>query len=58
MPIRTNPFSGESAQLTDEQAKLHDEIKTAEAKEDYDTMQKKISKFSRLNPEAYFILID
>jgi hypothetical protein len=58
MPIRTNPFSGESAVLTNEQAALHDEIKNAELNEDYDTVQKGLSKFAKLNPSAYMTLLD
>ena len=58
MPIRTNPFSGESAVLTDEQAALHDEIKNAELNEDYDNVRKGLSKFSKLNPSAYMTLLD
>ena len=58
MPIRTNPFSGESAVLTNEQAALHDEIKNAELNEDYDTVQKGLSKFAKLTPSAYMTLLD
>ena len=58
MPIRTNPFSGESAELTDEQAALHDQIKLAELNEDYDTVRKGLSKFAKLNPSAYMTLLD
>ena len=58
MPIRTNPYSGESAVLTAEQAALHDEIKNAELNEDYDTVQKGLSKFAKLNPSAYMTLLD
>ena len=47
---RTNPYSGESAMLTPEQARLHDEIKHAELVEDYDTVRKGLSKFMKLNP--------
>ena len=54
----TNPYSGESAMLTPEEHKLYIEIKTAEVDEDYDTMQKKLSKFSRLNASAYMTLLD
>jgi len=56
--IRTNPFSGESAELTLEQAKLHDEIKNAELNEDYDTVRKGLTKFAKLNPSAYMTLLD
>jgi|TARA_R100000353_G_scaffold34822_1_gene27814 hypothetical protein len=58
MPIRTNPYSGKSAVLTTEQAALHDEIKNAELNEDYDTVQKGLSKFAKLNPSAYMTLLD
>ena len=55
---RTNPYSGESAELTLEQAKLHDDIKYAELIEDYDTVRKGLSKFMKLNPSAYMTLLD
>ena len=54
----TNPYSGESALLTQEEHKLYIEIKDAEINEDYNTMQKKLSKFSRLNADAYMTLLD
>ena len=54
----TNPYSGQSAMLTPEEHKLYIEIKTAEFDEDYNTMQKKLSKFSRLNASAYMVLLD
>ena len=54
----TNPYSGESAMLTPEEHKLYIEIKTAEVDEDYDTMQKKLSKVSRLNASAFMTLLD
>jgi len=44
--------------LTNEQAALHDEIKNAELNEDYDTVQKGLSKFAKLNPSAYMTLLD
>ena len=55
---RTNPYSGESAELTLEQAKLYDKIKLAELIEDYDTVRKGLSKFMKLNPSAYMTLLD
>ncbi len=55
---RTNPFSGESEILTKEEAKLYDQIIKAEQDEDYKTMQKGLSKFSRINPAAYMTLLD
>ena len=54
----TNPYSGESEMLTPEEHKLYIEIKTAEVNEDYNTMQKGLSKFSRLNAKAYMTLLD
>jgi hypothetical protein len=54
----TNPYSGESEMLTPEEHKLYIEIKEAEEVEDYNTMQKKLSKFSRMNAKAYMTLLD
>ena len=54
----TNPYSGQSAMLTPEEHKLYIEIKEAEEAEDYNIMQKKLSKFSRLNASAYMVLLD
>ena len=56
--IRVNPYSGESAELTLEQAQLHDEIKNAELNQDYDTVRKGLTKFAKLNPSAYMTLLD
>jgi len=54
----TNPYSGESIDLTQEESVLYRAIKTAEVQEDYELMQKRIDKFSRLNPKAYMVLVD
>jgi len=54
----TNPFSGQSAMLTEEENKLYLSIKLAELEERYDTMQKQLSKFSRMNASAYMTLLD
>jgi hypothetical protein len=54
----TNPYSGQSEMLTPEEHKLYIEIKQAEWDEDYSTMQKGLSKFSRLNAKAYMTLLD
>ena len=54
----TNPYSGQSAMLTPEEHKLYIEIKEAEFNEDYKTVQKGLSKFSKMNPKAYFTLLD
>ena len=55
---RTNPFSHMSMWLTAKEAALYDKIKQDEIDEKYDSMQKGLSKFSRLNPKAYFTLLD
>ena len=54
----TNPYSGQSTMLTQEEHKLYIEIKEAERDEEYNTMQKGLDKFSRLNAKAYMILLD
>ena len=54
----TNPYSGQSAMLTEEENKLYLSIKLAEVEERYDTMQKQLDKFSRLNVSAYMTLLD
>ena len=54
----TNPYSNQSTMLTPTEHKLYIEIKTAEFDEDYNTMQKKLSKFSRLNAAAFMVLLD
>ena len=54
----TNPYSGQSEMLTPEEHKLYIEIKEAELNEDYDTMQKGLSKFSVMNAKAYMTLLD
>ena len=54
----TNPYSGESEMLTPEEHKLYIEIKEHERDEEYNQMQKKLSKFSRMNASAYMVLLD
>ena len=54
----TNPFSGQSEMLTQEEYKLYNKIKTLELAELYDAMQKELDKFSRLNAKAYMTLLD
>ena len=54
----TNPYSGESEMLTPEEHMLYIEIKEHELDEEYNEMQKKLSKFSRLNASAYMTLLD
>ena len=54
----TNPYSGQSEMLTPEEHKLYIEIKQSEIDGDYKTMQKGLSKFSRMNASAYMTLLD
>ena len=54
----TNPFSGQSIDLTENEHKLYNSIKELEEQEKYEPMQKAIDKFSRLNPKAYMVLVD
>ena len=54
----TNPFSGQSIDLTEDENKLYLSIKMAELTENYTFMQKQIDKFSRMNPKAYRVLVD
>ena len=54
----TNPYSGQSTMLTDEEHKLYIDIKQAEMDEHYDVMQKGLDKFSRMNAKAFMILLD
>ena len=53
----TNPYSGQSEMLTTYESILYGNIKKAEQNEDYETMQKLLDKFSRLNPSAYMTLL-
>ena len=54
----TNPYSGQSTMLTKEEHKLYIDIKQAEWDEEYNTMQKGLDKFSRMNAKAFMILLD
>jgi len=54
----TNPYSGQSEMLTPDEHKLYIKIKQDEIDENYDEMQKGLSKFSRLNAKAYMTLLD
>ena len=55
---RTNPFSGQSEMLTNEEAMVYDMVKQSEEMQEYNKMQKGLDKFSRLNPKAYMTLLD
>ena len=53
-----NPFSGESAVLSPEEAAVYDLIKGAEMCGDYDIVRKGINWFMNKNAEAYMTLLD
>ena len=54
----TNPYSGQSAMLSEEEFALYHLIKHAEETEQYEAMQKGLDMFSRKNPGAYMVLLD
>ena len=54
----TNPYSKQSTMLTPDEQKLYIEIKEHERDEEYNEMQKKLSKFSRMNASAFMVLLD
>ena len=54
----TNPYSGQSIDLTQEELNLYNTIKGLEEREQYEQMQKAIDKFSRMNVKAYMVLVD
>tara|TARA_R110000803_G_scaffold67420_2_gene129130 strand:+ start:404 stop:589 length:186 start_codon:yes stop_codon:yes gene_type:complete len=54
----TNPYSGQSVMLTEEENKLYLSVKLAELEERYNTMQKCLDSFSRMNPKAFMVLLD
>ena len=54
----TNPFSGQSIDLTEDEHKVYMQVKQDEIDEKYDAMQKGLSKFSKMNARAYMVLLD
>jgi len=54
----TNPYSGQSELLTEEEHKLYTQVKQDEIDEKYDSMQKGLRKFGRMNAKAYMTLLD
>ena len=54
----SNPFTGESAELTGEELSMYDLIMGAQLLQHYDVMQKGLGWFRRENAEAYMILLD
>ena len=54
----TNPYSGKYELLTEYEHKVYRQVKQDERDQNYTAMQKGLDKFSRLNPKAYFTLLD
>ena len=54
----TNPYSGQSAMLTASEYLLYDLIKRQEEMGEYEGMQKNLTKFAKMNPDAYMTLLD
>ena len=54
----TNPYSGQSTMLTDEEHKLYTEIKDAEINETYDEMQEGLDWFRQYFAKEYMVLLD
>jgi hypothetical protein len=54
----SNPFTGESAELTAEELSMYDLIMGAQMLQQWDIMEKGLSWFRRNNGKAYMILLD
>lgn len=56
--VVTNPFTGETAELTAEELSMYDLIMGAQVTQNYDVMQKGLDWFRRANGAAYMTLLD
>ena len=54
----TNPFSGQSIDLTRDEYIVYTMVKKAEEMGEYKLMQEGLTKFSKMNPKAYMVLLD
>lgn len=54
----SNPFTGESIELSASELSMYDLIMGAQVMQQYDVMQKGLDWFRRANPEAYMVLLD
>lgn len=54
----SNPFTGDSVELTAEELSMYDLIRGAQMLQRYDVMQKGLGWFRRENAEAYMVLLD
>jgi hypothetical protein len=56
--VVSNPFTGDTAELTAKELSMYDLIMGAQVTGNYDIMQKGLSWFRRENPSAYMTLLD
>lgn len=56
--VVTNPFTGETVELTAEELSMYDLIMGAQVTQNYNVMQKGLNWFRRENAEAYMTLLD
>ena len=54
----TNPYSGQSEMLTQDEFIVYTMVKKFEEMGEYELMQEGLSKFSKMNPKAYLTLLD
>lgn len=54
----SNPFTGDSIELTAEELSMYDLIMGCQVTRHYKLMQKGLDWFRRANPEAYMVLLD
>ena len=54
----SNPFPGDSVELTAEELSMYDLIMGAQMLNQWDVMQKGLGWFRRENAEAYMVLLD
>ncbi len=54
----SNPFTGDSIELTAEELSMYDLIMGCQLTRHYKLMQKGLDWFRRANPEAYMVLLD
>ena len=56
--VVSNPFTGDTAELTAKELSMYDLIMGAQVTGNYDIMQKGLTWFRRENPSAYMTLLD
>ena len=54
----TNPYSGQSEMLTQDEFIVYTMVKKFEEMGEYELMQEGLSRFSKMNPKAYMTLLD